>query len=194
VAQVNRLRTVDRLWLLGGLLAVLALLTVGWFGFIGPRLHEAGSVRGQDADARQHVTALQRELTDLRRRNDELPRYRDQLRVDQEALPAAPDSAEFLRSLQALSEKTGTTITGVTVGAQTAIVGNPKVRALPVVVSARGTAKQLGDFLDRLQNGQPRAVLVNMVDVTAEGPDRTADTFTLSVSLNAFVAPASGTS
>jgi Tfp pilus assembly protein PilO len=191
---MNRLGSTDRLWLIGGVLAAAGILGIGWFFLIGPQLDQASSLRGQASDTQQHIAVLHRGLIELRQQNDDLPRYRAELAVDQQALPSTAASADFLRVLQSLGDQTGVSISAITVSGSTAIVGNAKVRALPIIITASGTTKQLNAFLDRLQQVQPRAVLINHTDLSADDANGPTGSYTLSVSLDAFVASTSGTS
>ncbi len=184
---MNRL-TGDRLWLSGGALVVVAVLVVGWLFFVGPQLTEASGLRHQSADNQRRMSELTRHLAQLRQQYSHLADYQAQLATERQALPTSPLTSDFLRALDTVGHRTGTTINGITVHDPVNIVGNTRVRALPVVVTANGTTAQLTDFIDQLQRAQPRAVLIKMVNLTT---GETVGTYTVSLNMNAFIATGS---
>jgi Tfp pilus assembly protein PilO len=189
---MNSTKSTDRFWMIGGALGVAALLAVGWFGFIGPQLDQATGLRGEAAKAHTQMTALEGGLVELRKQYRDLPRYQAELAVDRQALPTTAASSDFLRVLQSLGDRTGAEITGITVATPADVVGNTKVRTLPIIITAAGTSQQLTDLLDQMQQEQPRAVLINTADLAVTDPTGESDTGTLSVNLDAFIATTTG--
>lgn len=187
---MSRLGSTDRLWLAGGGVLAAVLLALGWFVFIGPQLTETSSLQSQTAAAEGRVSALRAGLRDLQQRNNELPKYKAELATDRRALPTTPASSDFLRDMQALGDRTGVAISGITVSQPVAVAGNANVRALPMVLTATGSKAQLNKFLDQLQQAQPRAVLINTANLSpvgaAAGP---SSPFILSLNLRAFLEP-----
>src|SRR5690348_4752066 len=106
----------DRLWMIGGAVAAVVLLAVGWFFLISPQNGHTATFTGQTDDARTKLVTLQQRLSQLQKQNEDLPEYQAKLRSDQAALPATADLADFLRSLQAGDENSRGVITGITVG------------------------------------------------------------------------------
>jgi Tfp pilus assembly protein PilO len=179
-------RHADKIWAVGGVLGAAALLAVGWFFFIGPKYQETASLRDQVVQAELRLTSAQRTLSDLRQQNEKLPQYQDELRRLHQALPATPESSNFLRQLQAAGETAGVTVTGLTIGARAEIPGTEgAVYALAVSLTVVGKDDRLESFLSQLQQVQPRAVLIQNANTTADnsGP------MTLTLNLEVFVAP-----
>ncbi|WP_030176847.1 type 4a pilus biogenesis protein PilO [Spirillospora albida] len=175
----------ERLWVLGGALVAAALLALGWLLFIGPQRAETDEVRAAATAAGDRADVLQRRLNQLRTQNAELPAYRTRLAGARAALPATPAMSQFLRHVEAAADATGMSVGGVTVGTATgAAAGDAQAMSVPVVVNATGTAAAQVRFLDRLQNEQPRAVLITSVNVVPK--DDESDRADLSVSLQVF--------
>jgi Tfp pilus assembly protein PilO len=177
--------------MVGGAFGAAALLAVGWFGFIGPELDQATSLRAEAVTAHGQLTTLESGLAELRMQYRDLPRYQAELAVDRQALPTTAASSDFLRVLQSLGDRTGALITGITLSAPAPVVTNTKVSALPIIITATGTTPQLTELLDQMQQAQPRAVLINSADLTTD-PIAGPDAGTLSVNLDAFIAATSG--
>lgn len=181
-----------RAWAVGGVLVGALLVAGGWFLLIGPRYDEAHGLADQAATADQRLISLRHRLVELRKQSGKLPEYRAQLARDRQALPTVPALTDFLRELEAAGTASGTSVTGVVVGAATAVPGQPAY-ALPVTIVASGTLTQLDGFLDQVQQVQPRAVLVTSVNAVPDGQSASlAGTTSLTVSLQAFVAAPPG--
>jgi type IV pilus assembly protein PilO len=67
----------------------------------------------------------------------------------------------------------------------------PQIFALPITAQVTGSIKQLTDFLGQLQSVQPRAVLVSSITLGGATTGASANTSTLDLTLEAFVAPGS---
>ena len=177
----------DRIWLIGGALGAVVLLAVGWFFFISPQNHQTSDLRDHAAASQLSLTALQRRLGELRQQDTDLPKYRAQLARDREALPAVSDMANFLRELQAAADVGKVSVGGIAIGV--AGLASGTVSAVPITVTATGTAVTLNQFLDQIQRVLPRAVLVSSANVVANAARGAATTATLTLVLQAFVAP-----
>jgi hypothetical protein len=129
----------------------------------------------------------------MRVQNDQLPAYQAQLARYHQALPTGSDLADFLRELQTAGDGTGVSVTGFVVGAAAPVTAaGVQGYALPVTLTVAGRAGPLNRFLDQLQRVQPRAVLIGGATAVPAGEHGSlAGAITLTVSLRAFVAPAS---
>ncbi|GAA1794551.1 type 4a pilus biogenesis protein PilO [Planosporangium flavigriseum] len=183
-------RSVNRLWVLGGVLGAVALLAVSWFFLIRPQYDRADGLRNETATAQTRTIVLQRRLSELRQQNGNLPQYRAQLEANRKALPAESDLPDFLRDVQSAGDRTGVSVKVLTVGAATQVTaGGAKVYSLPVSVTATGTVDNVGRFLAQFQERQPRAVLIENTGLTTSS----AGAVDLTLSLQIFVAPPAGT-
>ena len=106
------------------------------------------------------------------------------------AAPAAPTaSATSSASAGSDSAPTVSHVLGST-------VGGVHVYALPITADVSGTPAELAAFLTQLQAVQPRAVLISQIDLkaatdNAAGKKSTRNLATLSLTMQAFVAPTS---
>ena len=177
----------DRLWLIGGALAAVVLVAVGWLLLINPEKRHAAGLNEQADAAQIQLVSLQHRLRDLQQQSEHRAAFQAELDRYRDALPTQAQLAEFLRGLQSGDEARGV-ISGILVGGpleQTA--AGHKVYALPVTVTASGSAGQLDGLLDHLQQVQPRAVLVHDVHLAGEQGESLSGTATLTIGLQVFV-------
>jgi Tfp pilus assembly protein PilO len=178
----------DRLWALGGALAAVAMLAIGWFFFISPQNARTGSLAQEAATAQARTTSLQRRLVELRQQNGDLPRYRARLESDRQALPTTSGLSDFVRDVQGIGDSTGVSVQVLAVSAATQVTAaGTKVYALPMSMTVTGAVANVDRFLEQLQQGQPRAVLIGTV--RSDSPDGTVR---LDLGLQVFVAPPTG--
>ncbi len=184
----------DRLWMVGGAVGAVLLLAIGWFLFVSPQKAQTSSLQDQLAATQVRQTVLQHRLGDLRRQNSRMPQFLAQLARDRKALPTTSNLSNFLRELQAAGDSTSVSVTGLLVGAPTQVtVAGKQVFSLQIGLTATGTAAHLNLFLDQLQQVQPRAVLISSANAVSVGQAGTlAGTVTLTLSLQAFIAPPKG--
>lgn len=114
------------MWLIGSSVLSTVILAAGWFIGVAPMLAMAAdstaSLAGVAALNEQH----ERTLADLESRYADLDEVQDQLGDLRHSLPADADIADFLGTLDAIRESSGTIITNVTVSD-----GMPFVPAIP---------------------------------------------------------------
>jgi len=159
------IRNAARLWMIGGiaLTALLALAT--WFLLISPKNTQADEIRGQVADTQVQLAVLRKQIAGLTAQQAHLTEFKAELKANQRALPSDSGVPDFLRQLQASGQKTGVTVTGVTVAAPSQVTGVSGVWQLPITLVAGGDPDDLGRFLNDLQAVQPRAVLIQAVNL-----------------------------
>jgi Tfp pilus assembly protein PilO len=176
-----------------GVLAALVLLAGGWFLVIAPKYEERDGLRAQTATASGQRTALNRRIAELERQRDDLDQFQATLAEDRKALPETAELSEFLRQVQSAGSETAVAVSGLLVGSAAKIPNTTtEIFALPITMTAVGTAEGLGQFLDQIQRVRPRAVLVSGVNVVAEGQSTSlTQASTLTLSVRVFVAPAS---
>jgi Tfp pilus assembly protein PilO len=176
-----------RLWLIGGALGAVVLVAAGWFLLISPQYGRTANLNDRAGAARTQLTSLRHRLADLQQQDENRADYQAELDRYHSALPTQADLATFLRSLQSGDESRGV-LSGILVGSpleQTA--AGRKVFALPVTVTATGTAKQLTGLLDHLQQIQPRAVLIRNVHLTGDQSGSLSGPAGLTIGLQVFV-------
>jgi Tfp pilus assembly protein PilO len=188
-----RARHADRLWMIAGAAVIAMLAVVTWLLLVSPQRTDADGLRQQAATARDQATELRARTTKLaadRARIGALTDERDALAA---ALPADSGVPAFLRQLQASGTAVGVDVSGITVGSPAAEKSVAGVWSLPIQLTAEGSAAQLGAFLDQLQDAdQKRAVLVKSASLSSSGDSATTSAMSLSLSVEAFVAPPAG--
>lgn len=170
----------DRLWLLGGVLAIVALVAAGYLLVIKPVYDDQSNTQSAVDDAEMQLITLRKTLADLKRKSNDLPTYSAKLAAERRALPETYDVPNFVRQLQASGTAVRTDVSGFTFGVPTAVVGLSSVVGIPITLTATGSAADLARFIDRLQNVQPRAVLISSVSLNqGDDPNKTTANLTL---------------
>ena len=183
-------RYADRLWMTAGATVVVLLALVTWFLLVDPKSDEVDELAEQTAGTSIQAVNLRKQIVKLQ--NDKknivkLTATRDAL---QDALPSDSGVPAFLRQLQASGTALGVDVSGITVGAPVREETADGVWALQIQLTAEGSAAKLGAFLNQLQGSdQKRAVLIEAVNLDAGAA---ADELSLSLTVNAFVAPPVG--
>jgi type IV pilus assembly protein PilO len=185
-------RHADRLWMIGGVLAAALLIAGGWFLAINPKNAEADQLHEEKETTEIRLITLRQGLAKLQQDNEKLPQYKATLGRNKLALPEDTGVPNFVRQLQESEEKLGVAVTGITVSSPALVTGTA-VYTLPITVTAEGTATDLDRFLDRLQQVQPRAVLIESASTVASSSDEAKKgRLTMTVALKAFSAPPAG--
>ena len=175
-------------WVAGGVLAAVVLLAVGWFFLISPRYSRTADLHEKTEAAELRLPTLEHRLAELRQQQSNRARYDAQLRTDQKALPTTSGLPDFLRELQAAGDSHGVRVTDVAVGGTMEVTAaGGKYYALPVTLTAEGKADALGDFLNELQQVQPRAVLITSANLAAADSSGALGTGTVKLTLGVQV-------
>ena len=182
-------RRIDQIWLLGGLVAILVLVAATWFFVISPTRDKTIVLNGQAEETTMQLAKLKQKVADLEAKNKKLTGYQDTLTARQNALPTEYRTTDFLRQLQDTGTAVNIQVSGISVAAPTASKAVTTVVELPIMLTAAGSAANLSEFLDRLQNVQSRAVLLYSVNVTADPAGKTPDAVTATLNLKAFCTP-----
>ena len=105
----------DRMWVVGGVLAGLLGLALGWFLLISPQNTHTNDVRGRGDDAQTQNLTLLHKIAVLGRDNANLPQFVAALQQAQLALPGSSGMSDFLRTLQGLGDRTQAQVSALTV-------------------------------------------------------------------------------
>jgi type IV pilus assembly protein PilO len=108
----------DRIWLLGGLLAVALLAAGGWFLLIRPEYTDTGKVRSQVGNAQLELAALNTQVAKLKTQKAQLGTLTATRNKYQSALPATLTTSmpAFLNELQDSGTAVNVNVSGLTQG------------------------------------------------------------------------------
>jgi type IV pilus assembly protein PilO len=201
----------DRVWMIAGATVTVLLVVACWFLLISPNKAAKDDVENQTADTQTQLITLNKRISELKKQQANLKALVATRDAKQTALPSDSGMAAFLNQLTKSGTTTDVTVTGISVGAPVQQVNPSSVRALPITLTADGTLGALEKFLDTLQTGQARAVLIQSASVTPQTGDNSDDSssttspsaapttaadpvMSISLSLKAFVTSTTGTS
>lgn len=191
----------DRLWLPVAVVAAALVVLTGWMMFIGPQNGSSATLSDQTSTVGTQISVLRQRVSELQAQSKDGQKYRDQLVAAQTALPTSAELSTFLRSMQQLGTSAGVSVSAMSATTPTPLLNSSPGSAavqpatgraiyqIPISITATGDPGALATFLQQLQQHQPRAVLITSLSQQAAG-DKTS----LQVNLQAFMAPAPGTS
>jgi type IV pilus assembly protein PilO len=190
-------RHADRLWMVAGAAVIVLLAVVSWFLLINPQKTEAADLKAEAEQARSQALDMRKRIATLKKQKANLPKLKATLAGYQDALPADSGVPAFLRQLQASGTDLDVDVSGVTVSTPSEVENLPGVWALPIQLTAEGSAANLSTFLQELQGtDQKRAVLIESANLTSaqveDADTDKAEKMSVSLAVKAFVAPPVG--
>jgi type IV pilus assembly protein PilO len=165
----------DRIWMIAGATATVLLVVASWFLLISPEYAAKDEVESQTADTQTQLITLRKRISELRKQQENLLPLKATLTKKQTAIPSDSGMPAFLNQLNKSGTDTDVAVTGISVGAPIPQANLAAVKALPITLTADGTAANLEKFLDTLQTGQTRAVLIQSANVTPNSDNSSAD-------------------
>lgn len=210
-----------RPWVIGGALACLLVLAVGWFLLVSPKRSEAATVRAQVATQEAANQVLRGQIGQLQEQAKSLVAKQAELQGIARRVPDGPQLPGLIRALEDARGRAGVDLVSVTPSAPTAtgpvVAGAAAYQVIPISLSVHGDYAQMTLFLDELETLQ-RLYLVKGVTITPQaakagtttlGPDGSPETphtlsaavvgevyttsaDTTTLSLPALTAPATG--
>jgi type IV pilus assembly protein PilO len=180
----------DRIWMLAGATVTVLLVVASWFLLISPEKAAKSDVENQISDTQLQLITLRKRIAVLDGQKKHLSALTATLNKKKTAIPSSNSGIPaFLNQLNKSGTDTNVTVTSMTVGSPVTQVNLPAVKALPITLAATGAVADLESFLDTLQTGQARAVLIQSAAVSANSGTGSADSssLTISLTLEAFV-------
>lgn len=160
-------RRTDRLWLLGGLIAIVLIVLAAYLLAIKPIYADKADKEGQVEDQNVVLVQLKHQLADLTAKARNQATYTAQLNAKRAALPESYDVPNYLRALQASESAVTFKVSAISDGVPTKVDESDSILSVTITLTASGTQANLSRFLNRLQNVQSRAVLVRSVNLTS---------------------------
>lgn len=137
---------INRLWTIGGIIVVVAIVLGTWFVGIAPKLQEAATaeksraeVQAQNESHEVVLAALKKQFEGI----DELDAELLDLRLEVPGLPLQP---EFMHELHTLADQHGVVISTIDVSEPSAYVALPSAEEGPEVSAARASVNEKNFF------------------------------------------------
>lgn len=171
----------NRLWIFGSMSLCVAILAMGWFLGVSPKLAEAATAADQLSTAEAQNVVHEREIAVIKKQFEQLPELKSQLAVLRASIPADDALSSLLGELHSLEQQNKVTLknfkagdgqayTPVKSSAGTVSTTNPLVTpenfvAIQVIVNVEGANANLMNFIQGLQTGD-RLFLVTDLSLT----------------------------
>ncbi|GAA2641524.1 type 4a pilus biogenesis protein PilO [Paractinoplanes durhamensis] len=172
----------NRLWLLGGVVAVVIIVAATFLLAIKPIYAEKADLQTQVDDQDLQLVELKADLTELKAQAADYDTYKAQLTAKEAALPSKYSIPEYLRALQTSEKAVTVDVSSIGVSVPAKIDGSATVYSVPITLSVSGKIADLSKVINRLQNVQSRAVLLTSVALSGED----YNTMTATIALDAF--------
>jgi len=154
----------SRVWLIGGAVAALVALLVGWLFVVSPQRARAADLGAQADQINGANTALVSQIAQLKRDFANLPASQAQLRTYSQRIPSVAAMSSLLRQLSTAAVASHVTITSISPASLTSMMsssskGSTGLLASSVNITLTGHYAAVEAFLTRIE-GLQRAMLV----------------------------------
>jgi Tfp pilus assembly protein PilO len=162
--------TNNRLWVIGSVLLIAAIVAMGWFLGVSPKLAEAGAADQQRVAAEAQNVEHEKEVAVIKKQYEQLPELKEQLAVLRSAVPGDDELSTFLGELHQLEQSNGVALLSFTASdaqpytpvkkpVTTVSTTNPLVTAdnfvaIPVKLEVAGDPAKIMDFIEGVQTGE----------------------------------------
>ncbi|GAB2598077.1 hypothetical protein Aab01nite_73890 [Paractinoplanes abujensis] len=160
-------RRTDRIWLIGGIVAIVIIVAAAWLLAISPKFAEADTVQTEADDTVIQLTKLKKDVAALKEQDAKKTTYQAQLDTLVKNLPETYGQPAFIRSLKDAGTRSGVEVTVLSAGTTLQSGTVATAAEMPLAVTASGTAANMSRFLTQMQQIQPRAVLVSTINLGA---------------------------
>jgi len=104
----------SRLWMIGAVLVIVAIIVMGWVVGIAPKLSEARQAEADRVTTVAQNAAYDAQITTLKKEFDRLGELQADVATIQEAVPGAPEIPALIEDLSAFAQASNVVISGVT--------------------------------------------------------------------------------
>lgn len=168
----------SKMWILIAAILSVAVLAMGWFLGVSPKLDEMNSANDQRVSVEQQNKLHEARVAELKKQFENIDELKEKLAEFQLALPPGDELSTFLGQLHALEASSGVLLTkfaasdGQSYVAAPGATTNPLVTAdnfvaITIDLTVTGTRGQVIDFLNDLQYGD-RLFLVTKLTVAQD--------------------------
>lgn len=182
--------TNNRIWVMGGVLVIVAVLALAVLLGVKPQLDAAQASRSERESVEQLNAQKTAELASLKEEFTHLDEVAAQVAELRKAVPSTPDLDTLTGQLAAMQAATGVTITSYTPSDPTVFTPAADIAAqvpptidatrfvtIPVTISISGTRKADLAFVNALQTGE-RLFLVTSVTISPDNNGVTSTSIT----------------
>lgn len=175
----------NRIWIIGTVLLSAAVIALGWFLGVSPKLAETADTQLQILAVSSQNAQYEADLAALKVEYEKLPQITAELEALRVSLPPTAEYAEFVAQLNQISSKAGVSVSGLTPGVPQlftpvaapvvegeAVAADPVAPAadtnfvvVPISIEVGGTVDEVTRFIGGLQGGD-RLFLLTGVDMT----------------------------
>ena len=175
-------------WVFGTAILAVLMLIGAWFLAISPKLSAAADESDQTQAQQARVDQLQIQLAGLKHDFENIESFRTQLQDLQVQIPSDQQLSTLLRQVTTIATETSIVLTSVTASSPAAVVGTASADsataatpapatpapaaagfyAIPIEVVVVGTYPNIVTFLDKMQTGNPRLILVSRIDLVRQ--------------------------
>ena len=181
-------------WVFGTAILAVLMLIGAWFLAISPKLSAAADESDQTQAQQARVDQLQIQLAGLKHDFENIADLRTQLQDLQVQIPSDQQLSTLLRQVSTIATETSIVLTSVTASSPAAVAGTASADsataaapapapatapaapaqavtgfyAIPIEVVVVGTYPNMVTFLDKLQTGNPRLILVSRIDLVSQ--------------------------
>lgn len=163
----------NKLWLLIAGVAGVAVLALGWFLGVSPKLDEMSAANEQRSSVDAQNVLHEQRLAALKKDFEQIDTLKQQLAEAQQSLPPGDDLSTFLGELHALEGTSGVVLTSFGAGdglkyvAAPGEVTDPLVTAdnfiaIPIDLTVQGTRPQVIEFISDLQYGNRLFLVIKL--------------------------------
>ena len=163
----------NKLWLVIAGVAGVAILALGWFLGVSPKLDEMAAANEERAGVEAQNILHQKKLDALKKEFEQIDTLKEQLAEAQQSLPPGDDLSTFLGELHTLEGTSGVVLTSFGAGdglnyvAAPGEVTDPLVTAdnfiaIPIDLTVQGTRPQVIEFISNLQYGKRLFLVIKL--------------------------------
>ena len=169
----------SRLWMIGGAVATLVILLLGWLLLVSPQLTAASDVRDETASVEMLNSTLEIRIASLKESEAELPQLEADLAAGRLELPVRNDSQIFAQSLRSAAERNLVLVTSVSLGdpENVTALAQGTVETPPVVADEATESTTDTPAADVATSTTSRQTFSLPVTFTVEGPAASVDSF-----------------
>lgn len=165
----------SRIWVLGFVLIAVAVVALGWFLGVSPRLDEAAAANAQAESVALENEVQQQRLATLQQQSENLPQLESELDALQVSIPPMPNLHDFFDHVDAAAKKRDVAVTNLTAGQPemfTPVDGDAAgapagLYTISISMTAEGAADRLVAFVRDLYLGD-RLLLMSNAGFTRE--------------------------